>query len=217
MLSAGGVLAFVELADEIHEGDADRFDAWVLQALRTPGDLSDPIGPPWLLQVFRDLTSLGGTTVLTMLVLLIGGFLIGTGKRAAAAFLVVAVGGGALLSTLLKELFERERPAVVTHLVEVSSASFPSGHAMLSAVTYLTLGAIIARVQTSQRLRAYVFAIAIVVALLVGFSRLYLGVHGPTDVLAGWCVGASWALGCWTVASWLQERGRLEGAAAGLG
>jgi undecaprenyl-diphosphatase len=209
------VLAFLELAEEMHEGEMDRFDARVLEALRSPYDPSDPIGPEWLLVVFRDLTGLGGHTILTLLVLAIGGFLIGVRKRHAAAFLVVAVGGGALLSALLKELFERPRPAVVTHLVEVSSASFPSGHAMLSAITYLTLGALVARVIPSQRLRAYVFAIAIVVTLLVGISRLYLGVHWPTDVLAGWCVGASWALACWTVANWLQSRGRLEGPAAG--
>jgi undecaprenyl-diphosphatase len=215
LLSAGGALAFLELADEMHEGEADRFDSQVLQALRSPHDLSDPIGPSWLLVVFRDLTALGGHTVLTILVLSVGGFLIGTRKRSAAAFLVVAVGGGALFSALLKELFRRERPAVVTHLVEVTSASFPSGHAMLAAITYLTLGVIIARVIPSQRLRAYVFAIAVVVTLLVGISRLYLGVHWPTDVLAGWCVGASWALGCWTVANWLQISGRLEGEPAG--
>jgi undecaprenyl-diphosphatase len=215
MLSAGAALTFLELADEIHEGEADRFDARVLEALRNSHDPSDPIGPPWLLVTFRDVTSLGGHTILTMLVLTVGGFLIGTRKRAAAAFLAVAVGGGALLSALLKELFQRPRPAVVTHLVEVSSASFPSGHAMLAAITYLTLGAIIARVLPSQRLRAYVFAIAVLVTLLVGISRIYLGVHWPTDVLAGWCVGASWALACWAVANGLQESGHLEGTAAG--
>jgi undecaprenyl-diphosphatase len=215
LLSAGGALAFLELADEIHEGEMDRFDAQVLTALRSPGDLSDPIGPQWLLDTVRDVTSLGSHAVLTMLVVTIGGFLVGSGKRAAAAFLVVAVGGGALLSALLKELFQRPRPEVVAHLVEVSTASFPSGHSMAAAVTYLTLGALIARVLPSQRLRAYVFAVAIVVTFLVGMSRLYLGVHWPTDVLAGWCVGASWALACWTVADWLQASGRLEGAAAG--
>ncbi len=214
LLSAGGVLAFVELADEVHEGEADRFDARVLTALRNPGDLSDPIGPPWLLETVRDVTSLGSHAVLTLLVLTVGGFLIGMGKRAAAAFLVVAVGGGALLSALLKALFQRPWPEVVTHLVEVSTASFPSGHAMLAAITYLTLGAIVARVVPSHRLRAYVFVIASILALLIGLSRLYLGVHWPTDVLAGWCVGASWALACWTVAGWLQARGSLEGKAA---
>jgi undecaprenyl-diphosphatase len=215
LLSAGGALAFLELADEIDDGEADHFDAQVLTALRNPHDPSDPIGPAWLLEWVRDVTSLGSHVVLTMLVITVAGFLIGTGKRAAAMFLVAAVGGGALFSALLKELFQRPRPAVVTHLVEVSSASFPSGHAMLAAVTYLTLGAIVARVLPSQRLRTYVFAIAIIVALLVGMSRIYLGVHWPTDVLAGWCVGASWALACWTVASWLQARGRIEGRPAG--
>jgi undecaprenyl-diphosphatase len=82
---------------------------------------------------------------------------------------------------------------------------------MLSAVTYLTLGALLARVEANRRGKLYVVSVAILLTLLVGCSRLYLGVHYPTDVLAGWVVGSAWAILCWTVAAWLQRRGQVEG------
>ena len=81
---------------------------------------------------------------------------------------------------------------------------------MQSAVTFLTLGALLAREQSRTRLKVYLISIAILLTLAVGASRIYLGVHWPTDVLAGWCAGASWAMGCWLVARWLQDRGRIE-------
>jgi len=131
-------------------------------------------------------------------------------RRAAALLVLVAVAGGMLLSTLLKLGFERPRPDLVPHAVEVYTASFPSGHAMLSAVTWLTLGALLMRVEPRRRVKAFVLAMAVLTTLLVGASRIYLGVHWPTDVLAGWCIGAAWALICWLAALWLQRRGRVE-------
>jgi undecaprenyl-diphosphatase len=128
----------------------------------------------------------------------------------AALFVLVAIAGGVILSEGLKHLFARPRPELVAHMVEVQTASFPSGHAMLSAVTLLTLGALLARIQSRKRLKAYVIAIAILLTLLIGASRVYLGVHWPTDVLAGWCAGAAWAMACWLLALWLQNRGRIE-------
>ena len=116
-----------------------------------------------------------------------------------------------LLSSGLKGLFDRPRPDLVPHAVEVYTMSFPSGHATLSAVTYLTLGALLARVQPRRRVKAYLLGVAVLLAVLIGASRVYLGVHWPTDVLAGWCVGAAWAMLCWTVATWLQRRGEVEG------
>jgi undecaprenyl-diphosphatase len=120
-----------------------------------------------------------------------------------------------LLSSGLKELFDRPRPDLVPHAVQVYTASFPSGHAMLSAVAYLTLGALLARVQAQRRVKAYLLGVSVLLAVLIGVSRVYLGVHWPTDVLAGWCVGAAWAMFCWTVALWLQRRGKVEGDAMG--
>jgi undecaprenyl-diphosphatase len=111
-----------------------------------------------------------------------------------------------LLNLLLKLGFDRPRPDLVPHLTEAYQTSFPSGHSMSSAATYLTLGAMLARVQPSRRLKIYFLSLAIAVMLLVGFSRVYLGVHWPSDVLAGWAAGAIWALACWLLAWWLTMK-----------
>lgn len=201
---------FFRLADEVMEGDTHAFDQAVLLALRTPGRLDDPLGPFWLELTARDLTSLGGYPVLILMTLAAIGFLLIARKPAAAMLVLTSIGGGMLLSSALKHVFDRTRPDLVPHGVEVFTASFPSGHAMLSAVTYLTLGALLARVQPRRAVKAYLLAVAIALALLIGASRVYLGVHWPTDVLAGWCAGAAWAMLCWTLAAWLQSRGRVE-------
>jgi undecaprenyl-diphosphatase len=158
----------------------------------------------------KDLTALGGTTILTLFTATVAGYLLISGKRATAVLVVIAIAGGTLLSNLFKYAFARPRPDLVAHAVDVYTASFPSGHAMLSAVTYLTLGALLARVEANRRTRIYVIAVAILLTLLIGFSRIYLGVHYPTDVLAGWAVGSAWAMLCWAVAAWLQRRGKVE-------
>lgn len=202
--------AFVEVADEVRENDTQAIDRQVILAMREPADLSDPIGPHWVEEIGRDFTALGGNGFLTLLTLSVVGYLYLDKKPHAAVFVVVAVGGGFLLSTLLKELFDRPRPDLVPHGSFTYTASFPSGHSMLSAVTYLTLGALLARLQTRRVLKAYLLGMAAVFTLLVGVSRVYLGVHWPTDVLAGWSAGAAWAILCWTVARFLQRRGRVE-------
>lgn len=209
-LIAAMLAAFGKIADEVVDGQTHAFDEAILRALRNPGDLADPIGPAWLEHVMRDITSLGSFTVVTLVTLVAVAYLLIDGKRAAAVFVLIAIAGGVVLSEGLKHLFARPRPELVAHLVEVQTASFPSGHAMLSAVTFLTLGALLARIQSRRRLKAYVVSVAILLTLLIGASRVYLGVHWPTDVLAGWCAGAAWAMGCWLLAIWLQARGRIE-------
>jgi undecaprenyl-diphosphatase len=209
-LIAALLAAFAGIADEVSGGQTHALDEAVLRALRNPNDLADPIGPAWLEHVMRDITSLGSFTLVALVALITIGYLLIEGKRAAAAFVVVAIAGGVVLSEGLKQVFARPRPELVAHLVEVQTASFPSGHAMLSAVTFLTLGALLARIQSDRRLKAYVISVAIVLTLLIGASRVYLGVHWPTDVLAGWCAGAAWAMACWMMAIWLQSRGRIE-------
>lgn len=208
--AAAGLFAFALIAEEMMEGDSHRFDEAVLLAFRTPGDTADPIGPLWLEVVMRDITALGSTTVLTLVTLAVVGYLVTDGKRAAALFVACATAGGGVLSYLLKLGFDRPRPDLVAHLVDVQTLSFPSGHAMGSAVTYLTLGALIVRTEVRPGLKAYVLAIAIGLTLVIGVSRIYLGVHWPTDVVGGWCAGSAWALLCWTLALWLQRRGEIE-------
>lgn len=210
VLIAGGLWLFVELADEVVEGSTEAVDRSVLLALRTPGDPSDPLGPGWLEEMGRDLTALGGVGVLTLMTLLAAGFLLLQGKPRAALLLLAAVGGGLLFSTLLKLGFDRPRPDLVPHGSRVYTASFPSGHSMMSAVAYLTLGGLLARVQPRRRLKVYLLVAAALVTVLVGLSRVYLGVHWPTDVLGGWAAGAVWAALCWMIASWLQDRGKVE-------
>jgi undecaprenyl-diphosphatase len=204
------LFGFGKLAGEVLDGDTHSFDERVLRSLRNPADLADPIGPDWLEGVVRDITSLGSFSVLTIVTLSVVIYLLIDGKRAAAAFVVFAIAGGAVLSELLKHVFARPRPELVAHLVDVQTMSFPSGHAMSSAVTFLTLGALLTRVQGRWRLKIYSLSLAIFLTILVGLSRVYLGVHWPTDVLAGWFAGAAWAMGCWLLATWLQSRGQIE-------
>ena len=209
-VTAGALFAFGKLVEEMLEGDTRAFDEAVLRALRSPTNPADPLGPWWVETALRDLTSLGSTAVLTLITLSAIGYLLIDGKRAAAVFVLLSIGGGTVVSTLLKNVIARPRPELVAHLVEVRTLSFPSGHAMLSAVTFLTLGALLARLQSRRRLKAYLLTVAVFLSLLVGISRVYLGVHWPTDVLAGWCVGAAWAMLCWLLALWLQRRGQIE-------
>ncbi len=207
---AGALAAFIQLADEVIEGDTRALDEAILLALRTPGDRSDPLGPGWVEELGRDFTALGGVGILVSMSLAVVGYLLIERKRHAALLVVVAVVGGLLISTLLKEGFDRPRPDLVPHGAIVYTASFPSGHSMLSAVVYLTLGALLARVHAGLALKAYFLLVAAILTLLVGVSRVYLGVHWPTDVLAGWAGGAAWAILCWTVALQLQRRGQVE-------
>lgn len=214
LLIGGALQAFAELADEVEDGETHAFDRSVMLALREPGNPEDPLGPSWIEFLARDITALGGTAVLVLLTLAALGFLLLKRRWGAAVFLTLSMVGGTLLSNALKSMFDRPRPDLVPHAVEVTSASFPSGHAMLSAVAYLTLGALIAEVLPERRFRIYLLLWAVFLTLLVGTTRVYLGVHWPTDVLAGWCIGAAWALLCASVAYWMQRRGVIEGAAA---
>jgi undecaprenyl-diphosphatase len=204
---AGGVWVFVALADAVHEDELRRVDEAVLLAMREPGDHADPLGPRWVEQMGRDVTALGGTTVLTLVTAGVAGYLWLDGKRRALLLLLASVLGGWALSSALKLGFARPRPDLVPHGAYVYTASFPSGHAMMSAVTYLTLAALVSRVVPHRRTKLFVLACALVLTGLTGLSRIYLGVHWPTDVLAGWALGASWACGCWLVADWLAHRG----------
>ena len=207
---AAASFTFLKLVSEMREGDTRRADQAILLALRDPNDLSNPIGPEWVETMCRDLTSLGSPAVLTLITIAAVSYLWIDGKRATALFAALSIIGGAVLVSLLKFGFARPRPELVSHLVNVSSFSFPSGHATMAAVTYLTLGVLLARVQKRRRMKLYVLVIASILVLLVGFTRVYLGVHWPTDVLAGWCIGTAWAAGCWLIATWLQSRDAIE-------
>jgi len=206
---AGGVLAFITLASEVEHGETSRIDRRILLSMRHPGDLS-PRGSRAFQEAARDVTALGGVVVLGMVTAIAAGFLVLDGKGRMAIFAVGSVAGGTVLSSLLKDVFQRPRPDIVPHVVYASSSSFPSGHSMMSAVTYLTLGALLARSHERKRLKAYFLCLAAFLTFLVGITRIYLGVHWPTDVLAGWMAGAIWAMLCWVVAGRLQSRHTIE-------
>ncbi len=210
LLAAGATWAFVELANDVLEGDTRAIDERLMLLLRTAGDPSDPLGPSWAEELARDVTGLGSAGILSIITLAAGGFLALQRKAHLALYLVGAVASGTLLSTLLKWGFDRPRPDLVAHGQAVYTSSFPSGHSMISAVAYLTLGALLAGAQADLRMRAYVLGLAVFLAAIVGASRIYLGVHWPTDVLAGWTAGAGWALVCWVVAERLRRRGAVE-------
>jgi undecaprenyl-diphosphatase len=212
LILTAGLWAFVELADEVLEQETLSVDRAVLLAMRNPTNLSDPLGPRWIEESARDFTALGGVGVLSAITLASAGFLLLDHKRRAAVFVVSAVGSGLLLSTLLKHGFDRPRPDLVPHGSHVYSASFPSGHAMMSAITYLTLGVLLARTVADRRLRLYLVSLAVLLTAAVGVSRVYLGVHWPTDVLAGWTLGGCWAIFCWIIELWLQRIGQIERA-----
>jgi len=206
---AAGVWGFALLAGEVLEGGTQAFDERVLLAFRRAPDHT-LLGPPAIQEAARDLTSLGGVAVLTLVTAIAAGFLALDGKKHMALFVCASVLSGLVASTTLKDLFQRARPDLVPYSTYASGASFPSGHSMMSAVTYLTLGALLARSQERKRMKAYFLLVAAALSFLVGVTRVYLGVHWPTDVLAGWTAGAVWALWCWLVARSLQRRHTLE-------
>jgi undecaprenyl-diphosphatase len=199
------LLGFVLVAGLVIAGETQHFDERILLATRRADDPGMAIGPAWLRGAALDITALGSGWVLGLVVLATSGFLFLQGMRRTALFVFVASAGGWLLNNALKQVFQRPRPDVVPHLREVLTLSFPSGHAMTSAAVYLTLGALLMRIGEGRATKVYCMAVAMFVTILVGVSRVYLGVHYPTDVLAGWLSGLSWALFCWLIERALER------------
>lgn len=203
---AAAVWAFVAIGDEVGESETLPTDRRLLLLLRTPGHPADPIGPHWLEEAMRDVTALGGFTVLTLVTVVAASILAFYGKTRQAIVFVGTVVAAELSSDLLKLVYDRPRPDLVPHGSYVYSHSFPSGHSTLSAATYFTLVSVIASIDPHRHAKAFLFAIAGLVVVSIGFSRVYLGVHWPTDVLAGWTLGAAWALAARLVLAWWRQR-----------
>jgi undecaprenyl-diphosphatase len=198
------LFVFVRLASEVMEGETRAFDESILKVLRDPVNPSKPRGPGWVEFALLDLTALGGSTVLGLVTLAIVGFLCLQARYRTALVIALASVTGELTSVALKNLFMRPRPTIVPYLRDVMSTSFPSGHAMQSAIVYLTLGALLMRIAKRRVTKLYCLTVAVVLTLLVGMSRVYLGVHYPTDVIGGWMFGFMWASLCWLVAQRLD-------------
>ncbi|HKQ46938.1 MAG TPA: phosphatase PAP2 family protein [Phycisphaerae bacterium] len=206
LVLAGLSWAFIEVADEVAEGNSQDAELAIMRSLRDPADTSRPKGPRWLANAALEWTALGAAPILTIIVLSVTGYLFLVRRTFTATFILASVVGGTILTNLLKGAFGRARPAILPELTEHLSPSFPSGHSLMAAVVYLTLGATLASAARQRRQKFYILGVALFLTLLVGCTRVYLGVHYPTDVLAGWCLGAAWAILCWLVARWLQRR-----------
>lgn len=195
----GGYFLFGKLVSEILEGESHIIDTKILMFMRDPSDRNVLWGPGWFQEMMRDITGLGGIGILTLITIACAIYFFIIRKANLAFYILVSVGTGVLFSNFLKSYFDRPRPDLVPYGSIIYTASLPSGHALMSAVVYLTLGAIIAETQSSRSVKIYILSIATMISVLVGISRVYLGVHWPSDVLAGWLAGVSWALMFWLV------------------
>lgn len=203
VLSLVGMGAY--LADELIEGESWSIDTAILVGLRTPGDLSRPIGPHWLLQSAVDISALGGGTLMWLFGIAGLVWLLYRRKRAEAGWIAVSLIGASLIDNGLKAWIARPRPALVPHLAQVTDASFPSGHAMVSAALYLTLALMLAEGAKGWAPRVALVAFASLIVVLIGCTRVFLGVHWPSDVLAGWSFGTAWALAVFAANRWLRR------------
>jgi len=197
------LLLFAAIAWTVFEADSGALDRAAILTLR---NMADRMGPEWVQDSARNVTSLGSVIVVCILAGAYTGYLLLSGQRRSAILMLVSVIGGLVLNDLLKAIFDRPRPDLALPSVQVFTSSFPSGHAALSSVAYLSMGSLFARDTPNAIVKAYVMATAILLVFLIGMSRVYLGVHYPTDVLAGWCIGSAWALTCWLVAEEGERR-----------
>ncbi|MCA0404563.1 MAG: phosphatase PAP2 family protein [Proteobacteria bacterium] len=197
--AAGGAVLLAVVAGLTRQADATLLDDLRLS----------PQQPAWLLEAVRDLTALGSFTVLGLAVLATTGFLLAKGRAGLAVQFLASALGATAFSSLLKLAVDRARPDAVEALAATFTRSFPSGHALLTAAIVLTIGGFLTLTVREPAARKMVWAVAGTTALLVGLSRLFLGVHWPSDVLAGWFFGLGWALLTlnWTARSWPRQQG----------
>lgn len=205
LLIASLFLSFGYISEEALEGDMDTFDHVVAMAMRMSGDAGGPVGPPWMEEIGRDVTAIGSPVALSFIIVASIGYLLLARRRGAALLLGTAVVSGAALNTALKFGFDRARPDI-PHVAHVFTPSFPSGHATLSTIAFLTIATLIAQLDIDRRIKAYCFGLALFMMAMVGLSRIYLGLHFASDVLASWCLGSAWTILCCVGAAWLEQQ-----------
>jgi undecaprenyl-diphosphatase len=184
-VGTAALVAFVGIAKVVLEGFLQPWDDQALRWMamhRTAG----------LTTVAEQATALGSGVVLVVVVVVGSAFLWLTRHRHSAYLLLASFFGAWLLNMMLKDVFERPRPLVVPHLTSVASASFPSGHAMSSMAAYGAIALLVTRLEDSHRARLLSWGLAAVLVLAIGASRVYLGVHYPSDVLGGYAAGLAW-------------------------
>ncbi len=187
-----GLCCFAAVAIMVKTGQTLYLDDLLLTSLRSPTHPDVPLGSAIALGAARDITALGDVTVLTVVTVVTLGYCLMTRYYTAFFMVFVAVNTGDVLMVALKDIFKRQRPDIVPHLVNAAYTSFPSGHAMMSAIVYLTIGAILARIEPRKSVKIYLLTVFSFLPLVIGMSRVYLGVHYPSDVIAGWLAGVGW-------------------------
>lgn len=202
-VACAALWAVIRLGSEVGEGETSAFDRAILLALRQPGNPNLPLGPLWLRETARDLTALGGFTVLGLVTLAgIATMLVYRRYRQALVFGVTAT-VAQVASEAIKDFVGRPRPSFVTQYDLTVSSSYPSGHSLMAPAVYFTLAAIVAAGELRPGARRLLMIGSGMLVVAIGVSRVYLGVHWPTDVVAGWTLGSTIALAAWIA---LQQR-----------
>ena len=202
-------LLFRQIANWIDAGATECIDTELLRFCRDDTPEMNPRGSPRFVCALRDFTALGSGTVLTLLVIIVSLFYFLQQRWRTGLFLLVTSTLGWGLMEWIKDVYARPRPTIVPHLVKETSYSFPGGHAKMSAVVYLTLGTILAQRSRRRSVKVFWISLAIVLTLCIGCTRVYLGVHHPSDVLAGWVAGTCWALFVFLIVRLWRDRRKL--------
>jgi undecaprenyl-diphosphatase len=198
------IVTFLKIAHEVGDQGSESFDHAILLGLRNSP--TDPIGGPGVQAAIMHLSGLGSGAVTTLVCVIAVTFLCLAGRWRFAGLVVTCAVGTLLVMLILKGIYDRPRPTIVSAIDPPGDESFPSGHSMISSALYPLLGVLIARALPTRRLRVFAVLTGASMALMIGVSRLYLGVHYPTDVLAGWTIGCAWALTCGIIARRLSPQ-----------
>jgi undecaprenyl-diphosphatase len=195
IVAAGGVIfAFFGIADEVGENATATFDRTLLLLFRNRANPAEPLGAPYFVEAMRYVTALEGFTFLTLFVVIGAACLLFFRQRRKAIVFPETIGLTEISGEILKIIYNRPRPDIVQYGIYVYSNSFPSGYYTLSAALLFTMAAILSSLDKRRSFKAFIFTLALLLTVAIGVSRVYLGVHWPTDVLAGWTLGAGWAL-----------------------
>ncbi len=205
VMLAASLAIFLILSLTAPGGAFEAAEREFLLSLRNGDDPALLNGPGWLLYFVQNITALGGWPVLTVFSLALAGALMVQKQWSFLLVLLAVVIGETIITGVLKGFFDRTRPDFLPHLISASSKSFPSGHSASAAAVYFTFGLAIANVVKQRAIRRYALGASLVIVFLIGASRVFLGVHYPSDVIAGWCVGAAWASAVW-LAAWRMGR-----------
>jgi undecaprenyl-diphosphatase len=196
---ASALWVFFALGAEVGEGDTGAFDRQLITLLRSSGNGGEPIGPAWFKDSMRDVTALGGFTFLMLMTIVVVLALLFHRKRREAIILATTAISAQTSIEILKILYDRPRPALLMPQIHALTKSFPSGHTTESTAIFLTVATVIASLETKHHPKILAYIVATFAIFAVGVSRVYLGMHWPTDVLGGWVLGATWAMAAWII------------------